>query len=235
MRTAFFPTRTLASLPADNTEALAALCTEFERFDGHARESSEHHDDYVEALSILRAFAGAREAQIPPLPELGAQRHQNIASIKNYFTQLRDNVRAQLSSRHAKGYFESKTEQYLSVFAKLSVYEFSDPDFKRVQELVNELRDLFQSNSLMSDDQKRRLLRKLEGFRAELHHKTNDIERFWGFLGEASIAMRKFGQDFNPIAERVLELARITIRVIFTKEGIKALPELSQLLDPTAK
>ncbi len=232
MKTAFFPVRTLAALPADNTEALAALCTEFERFDGHARESSEHHDDYVEALGILKAFSAARDAQIAPLPDLGPQRHQNIASVKSYFTALRDNVRAQLSSRHAKTYFDSKTEQYLSVFTKLSGYEFTDPDFKRVQDLVNELRDMMQASTLMADDQKRRLLRKLEGFRAELHRKTNDIERFWGFLAEAMIAVRKFGEDFQPIAERILELARITIGVIFAKEGVRALPELSQLVAP---
>ncbi len=233
MRTAFFPVRTLASLPADNTEALAALCTEFERFDGHARESSEHHDDYVEALGLLKAFSAARDARIPPLPELGPQRHQNMASVKAYFNQVRDNARTELASRHAKGYFDSKTEQYLSVFSKLSGYEFSDPDFKRVQDLVNELRELMQASTLMSDDQKRRMLRKLEGFRGELHRKTNDIERFWGFLAEATIAIRKFGQDFKPIGDRVLELAGITIAVIFAKEGVKALPELSRLVCPS--
>ncbi|HEY5914854.1 MAG TPA: hypothetical protein VJA21_30045 [Verrucomicrobiae bacterium] len=232
MRTAFFPVRMLASLPADNAEALAAICTEFERFDGHARESPEHHDDYVEALGILRAFATARDAQIAPPPDLGPQRHQNITGVKYYFTQLRDDTRAQLASRHAKGYFESKTDQYLSVFAKISGYEFSDPDFKRLLDLINELRDLIPASTLMGDEQRRRLLRKLESFRAELHRRTNDIERFWGFLGEASIAMRKFGEDFSPIGERVLEIARITIGVIFAREGVKALPELSQLLAP---
>ena len=222
----------LAALPADNTEALAALCTEFERFDGHARESSEHHDDYVEALGILKAFAASRDARIPALPELGPQRHQNMAAVKSYFNQVRDNARTELVSRHAKGYLDSKTEQYLSVFARLSAYEFSDPDFKRVQDLVNELRELMQSSTLMTDDQKRRLLRKLEGFRAELHRKTNDLERFWSFLGEAAIAIRKFGEDFKPIADRIMELARITLGVIFAKEGIKALPEMSELVGP---
>src|SRR5947209_10213963 len=112
MKTAFFPAKTLSHLPADNFEGLAALCTEFERFDGHARQSPEHHDDYVEALSILRAFAMAREAKIPPFPEIGSQRHQNVSNIAGYFAQVRTAVRAELTSRHAKGYFETKTEEY---------------------------------------------------------------------------------------------------------------------------
>ena len=78
MKTAFFPAKILAHLPGDNCEALAALCTEFERFDGHARQLPEHHDDYVEALSILKAFALARNAKVQPFPEISPQRHQNI-------------------------------------------------------------------------------------------------------------------------------------------------------------
>jgi len=230
MRTAFFPPKTLNTLPADNTEALASLCAEFERFEGHARQLPEHHDDYVEALSILRAFAMARDARVEPFPEIGPQRHQNISSINNYFTQLRTTVRTELSRRHSRGYFESKTEEYVALFSKASVYEFADLDFSRVQSLVNELRELIRGSSLISEEHKGRLLRKLEAMRGELHKKTNDIDRFWGFLGEAGIAMRKFGEDLKPISDRVLELGSIVIAVIFAREGIKALPEVSQLL-----
>jgi hypothetical protein len=232
MRTAFFPARTLSSLPADNIEALAVLCAEFERFEGHARQLPEHHDDYVEALSILRAFAMAREAKLEPFPEVGPQRHQNITGVASYFGQLRTSVRGELSSRHSKGYFESKTEEYVALFSKASVYEFPENDFKRAQSLVIELRDLIRDSTLITEEHKRRLLRKLDAMRGELHRKTNDIDRFWGFIGEAGIAMRKFGEDLAPISERVLELGGIVIGVIFAKEGIRALPEVSQILLP---
>ena len=230
MRTAFFPARTLSSLPADNTEALAMLCAEFERFEGHARQLPEHHDDYVEALSILRAFAMARDAKLEALPEIGAQRHQNISGISSYFGQLRTAVRSELSTRNSRTYFETKTEEYMALFVKAAVYEFSEPEFKRVQDLLNQLRDLIRGSTLISEEHKRRLLRKLEAMRGELHKKTSDIDRFWGFLGEAGIAMRKFGEDLKPISERVLELGTIVLGVIFAKEGIKALPEVGQIL-----
>lgn len=232
MKTAFFPVKMLSHLPADNFEALAALCTEFERFDGHARQLPEHHDDYVEALGILRAFAAARDAQLESLPEIGPQRHQNIANITAYFGRLRTNVRSELTKRHARGYFEVKTEEYLSLFSRVPMYEFPEPDFQRAQVLINELRELLHASALLGDDQRRRLVRKLDATRGELHKKTTDIDRFWGFLGEASIAMRKFGADLEPISHRVLELARIIIGVIFAREGIRALPELRQLLCP---
>src|SRR3954471_13275942 len=232
MRTAFFPPKTLSYLPADNIEALAVLCAEFERFDGHARQLPEHHDDYVEALSILRAFAMARDAKLDAFPELGPQRHQNVTNIAAYFGRLRNHVRAELTNRHARGYFDSKTDEYISLFSKASIYEFSEPDFRRVQDLLNELRELIRNSTLITDEHKRRLLRRLEAMASELRRRTNDIDRFWGFIGEAGIAMRKFGEDLAPISERVLELGGIVVNVIFAKEGIKALPEVSQILLP---
>lgn len=213
-------------------EALAALCGEYERFEGHARQLPDHHGDYVEALSILRGFAIARETSMEKFPEIGPQRHQNIANITAYFTRLRDLVRTELSGRYSRGYFETKTEEYVALFSRVSVYEFSDTDFKRVHELIRELRDLIRNSTLISEEHKRRLLRRLEAMHAELHKKTSDIDRFWGFIGEAGIAMRKFGEDLAPISERVLELGGIVITVIFAKEGIKALPEVSQIVLP---
>jgi hypothetical protein len=232
MKTAFFPPKLLQGLPADNVEALAALCGEFERFDGHARQLPEHHGDYVEALSILRGFAIARALTLETFPQIGPQRHQNVANVTAYFGRLRDQTRTELSGRYSRGYFETKTEEYVALFSRVSVYEFSDAEFKRVHELVRELRDLIRSSSLITDEHKRRLLRRLEAMQGELHKKTSDIDRFWGFIGEAGIAMRKFGEDLAPISERVLELGGIVITVIFAKEGIKALPEVSQMVLP---
>jgi len=232
MKTAFFPPKLLQTLPSDNIEALAAICGEFERFDGHARQLPEHHGDYVESLSILRAFAIARDARLEAFPEIGPQRHRNVANVTAYFARLRDMVRTELSGRYSKGYFETKTEEYVALFSRVSVYEFSDTDFKRVHDLIRELRELIRASTLITDDHKRRLLRRLEAMHAELHKKTSDIDRFWGFIGEAGIAMRKFGEDLAPISERVLELGGIVITVIFAKEGIKALPEISQIVLP---
>ena len=232
MKTAFFPAKTLAHLPADNTEALTILCGEFQRFDGHARQLPEHHDDYVEALGILRGFAMARQATLPAFPEISAQRHENISRITAYFTQLREATRTELAGRHSRNYFETKTEEYMALFAKAQVYEFSEAEFKRVHDLANELRELIRGSSLIGEDHRRRLLRRLEAMQAELRKKTNDIDRFWGFLGEAAITMRKFGEDLQPVSDRVLELGRIIMGVILGKEGIKALPELGQIILP---
>src|SRR5438552_3800798 len=142
MKTAFFAAKTLNELPSDNFEALAALCAEFDRFHGFARQLPEHHNDYVEALSILRGFAMAREAKLTPFPELGSQRHQNVSKVVEYFNQLRTVVREELTHRYSQGHFDAKTEEYVALFSKASAYEFSEADFKRVQDLISQLREL---------------------------------------------------------------------------------------------
>ncbi len=232
MKTAFFPAKTLSHLPGDNLEALAALCAEFERFEGHARQLPEHHDDYVEALGILRGFVMARDARLDSFPEIVSQRHQNIANIGTFFTQVRTRVRTDLAGRHSRGYFESKTEEYLSLFARAQVYEFGEAQFKRIQELITELSDLCRDSTLIAEEHKRRLLRRLDAARCELHRKTTEIDRFWSFLAEAGITMRKYGEDLKPISDRVRELASLILAVVLAKEGIKGLPEMADLLCP---
>ena len=121
MKTAFFPPKLRQGLPGDNVEALAALCGEFERFDGHARQLPEHHGDYVEALSILRGFAIARELNLDAFPQIGPQQHQNVANVSTYFSRLRDQTRSELTGRYSRGYFETKTEEYVALFSRVSV------------------------------------------------------------------------------------------------------------------
>jgi len=72
----------------------------------------------------------------------------------------------------------------------------------------------------------------LEAMQGELHKKTSDIDRFWGFIGEVGINIRKFGENMRPISERVQELGKIVIAVIYAKEGIPLPPEVSKFLLP---
>ena len=66
---------------------------------------------------------------------------------------------------------------------------------------------------------------------SEIHKKSSDIDRFWGFVAEAGIVTRKFGEDMKPISDRVTELGKIVIAVIMSKEGIQALPDITKLLE----
>jgi hypothetical protein len=227
-----FTPELLLNLPANNEAALQTLCEEFIRFNKEAMNSPAHHDDYIEALGILRAFGDHRKIKFNKLPAISQKTEENISSIISFFVGLQHEVNASVAMRNAQVHLTAKTEEYASLFAGIPAYEFTDEEYKKLQDLISELRDLITMSKLISDDHRRRLLRRLEAMQGELHKKTSDIDRFWGFIGEAGIAVRKFGEDMKPISDRVQALGHIVIGVILAKEGIHALPEITKLLGP---
>jgi hypothetical protein len=230
MLSQFFSRELLLSLPPDNDEALLVIGEEFRKFDQSITTNKiAKHSDYVELLSLLKAFCEHRNLTAE-LPVLGTDILVNIINIEKVFSDLITSASGRITRRDTASEFQEKHAGYRDLFAGISAYEFSDQDYLRVQQLINELRDLISNSQLITSDHKRRLLRRLEAMQSELHKRSSDIDRFWGFIGEAGIAVRKFGEDIKPISERVQELGRIVIAVIFAKEGIQALPEITQLL-----
>lgn len=91
-------------------------------------------------------------------------------------------------------------------------YEFTEGDIKRIQTLVNELREQISNSTLFEDDHKNRLLKRLETLQSEMHKKMSDVDKLWGLVGDAGIALGKFGKDAKPLVDRVKELTQITWR-----------------------
>jgi hypothetical protein len=88
-------------------------------------------------------------------------------------------------------------------------YEFSQGDLERIQSLLNDLRGLVSAATGFADDHQRRLLKRLEAMQSELHKRVSDLDRFWGFVGEAGVVLAKLGNDAKPIVDRVREIADI--------------------------
>jgi hypothetical protein len=227
MKSGLFTEEFLQNLPSDILEASELICKEFDRL--YLSTEGRAYNDYVEAYAILQAFSNSRQ-RAESFPQLGISQQDNVLAITTVFGNIKKAAEANLIRRRSQGMLTTKTLEYEAVFAKASYYEFSETDFNRIQVLMNEMRDLIRESALITADHKRRLLIRLEAMQAELHKKTRDIERFWSFIGEAGIVIRKFGEDAKPITDRVQELGKIVIAVIMAKEGIKALPEISKLL-----
>jgi hypothetical protein len=110
-------------------------------------------------------------------------------------------------------------------------YDFQPDDFARIQKLISELRTLIASSNLLGSQHRLRLLKRLEAMQSELHEKNSDIDRFWGFIGEVGVAVRKFGDDLKPISDRAHELAKLVLIALAVKEGISTLPGALKLLE----
>jgi hypothetical protein len=88
-------------------------------------------------------------------------------------------------------------------------YEFLESDFKRLQELITELRALTTDSGELDESHRRRLLKRIEKVQMELNKKMSSLDVFWGMFGEAGVILGKFGQDVKPLVGRMGEVLRI--------------------------
>lgn len=233
MKTEFFPIKFVEGLPTDDIDALTAICEEFAKFENQVGGNREFFDDYLEILCIMEAFAQHRGiGNIDPVNAASASVPDNIAAIRWRFGRLSVQATQRRTVRYIQGQLASKKQHYSALFAGLTAYEFSEAEYAKIQALITELRELIVTNSDFTEGHRSRMLKRLEAMQGELHKKTSDIDRFWGFIGEVGINMRKFGENMKPISDRVRELAAIVIAVICAKEGIPLPPEGIKALLP---
>ncbi|MES1931091.1 hypothetical protein T35B1_00675 [Salinisphaera shabanensis T35B1] len=99
-------------------------------------------------------------------------------------------------------------------------YEFSTGDIERIQTLINELRHHLAQLGDIEDEHRQRLMRRLEKLQSELHKRMSDVDRFWGLVGDAGVALGKFGEAAKPIVDRIREIADIVWRTQARSEGL---------------
>lgn len=114
-------------------------------------------------------------------------------------------------------------------------YTFSDEDLKRAQEILNQLRDHINESQLFEPDHKRRLLLRIEAAQTELHKSVSDLDRFWGFVGDAGVAIGKFGNDAKPFVDRIRELTQLIWRTQASAERLPSSAELPSLNPPSSE
>jgi len=228
MKSQFFSRELIAQLPEDTDEAIVTLATEYHRMVSSLGGSRDFDHDFLEVYALIDAFIASRELtfRLPPATPPNIDRQGVLGELIS----AKNSAEQRIYQRDAKAHFESKSDEYRALLSKAPTYEFSDDEFTRLQLLVSEIRSEIQKAVLITEDHKRRLLRRLEAMQAELHKKTSEIDRFWGFIAEAGIVARKFGEDLKPLNDRVVELGKIVTAVIMTKEGIQALPEIAKIL-----
>lgn len=172
-------------------------------------EESQWVDSYdllLEALAILEIYS-ARYSLGLTLPKIGtdSNRGEEASRIGTYFHQLKEKTLKILN----KTKYENLKENFQRKLGGKFLYEFSQGDFDRVQTLTHELRKLISSSSELNKEYKMRLLARLERFQQELHKKMSNLDRCWGLIGEAGIALGKFGNDAKPFLDYIKEIAQI--------------------------
>lgn len=132
----------------------------------------------------------------------------DVIKIEVFF----NTVKKEFNKKNTLVKFNTTKSRFDALLAQSFSYEFSQGDLDRVQKLINELREEINTSSLFEQKHKARLLKRLEKLQAELHKKMSDIDAFWGLVGDAGVAIGKFGKDAKPFVDRIREITDIVWR-----------------------
>lgn len=218
----------LAELSTDPLEGVIALCERFLEIAGHNNDLEVGH--YLDALAAILAFCDSRGIAYDP-PNLPDTHEGVFRTVFGWIQSLQQSKRAELLRQDTTSGLSVRRALYAERFGGAQGYDFSPEDFAQIQKLISELRELIASSRLLDSRHRLRLLKRLEAMQVELHERNSDIDRFWGFIAEVGVAVRKFGEDLKSISDRAHELAKLVVAAIMVKEGITALPTIVKLLE----
>ncbi len=197
----------LDSLPEDPILAGKNICERF--FTCHRQLQSqqkkeEYYEQYLCAIGLLTAFSESYKLDLR-IPDITGAKDADIVRISRAVATFSET----LNMTMARVISEGAARRFSARFGKIFAYEFSEGDLKRIQVLIDELRESISSSDLFEENHKQRLLKKLESLQSELHKKMSSLDKLWGFVGEAGIVLGKFGKDAKPFVDRITEILRI--------------------------
>ena len=169
--------------------------------------TKSNHDIAIEIYALLNELIAAELINYDlPNFEITGVLEPDCNQVRDYVFKLGKHF----SERERQLNLENFRRLFKVGIGKTFAYEFSQGDFEKIQSLINELRELITRASGLEKEHQRRLLGRLERLQSEMHKKVSDLDRFWGLIGDAGVALGKLGNDAKPIVDRIREIAEIT-------------------------
>lgn len=217
----------VSTVDDDPIEAARAICNRVHRelIDGTGWTSHEY-SCMLEGYALLQTMIEADLLKITANTLiLTGTLEEDCPSLSAFIREVQSKVEV-LATHSNLDRLKSRFAQTLkSGFA----YEFSQADLERIQKLVNELRDQVSSSPVFEEQHRTRLMKRLENLQRELHKRVSDLDRFWGLIGDAGVAIGRFGKDAKPIVERITEIAQIVWHTQAQSEGLPSTTEMPLL------
>lgn len=201
----------LKSMPTDFNLAVDYICDSFFNDLNTLRgltsvsQSVKNHDLFIEYYFFTQAYLESKKFDSMVNPKLSSNKKANMDNIATYFQNLRGVIKKRLD----EDLLVRTENKYKVLFDNVFSYTFTDGDLKRIQQLVNELRDNIVTSGLFTGEHKDRILKRLEKFQRELHKKVSNLDSFWALIGDAGIILGKFGKDAKPFVDRIREILEI--------------------------
>lgn len=227
-RTLVFDEQCLAELPEDPVEALAALLFSIDDriapiIDDQYTVEFESREERQLCIAVVRELLVAVVAQSESRGFTAPRAfgstdwvHADDLELAGLLLALRREatrvLEAERIDEHARSFRAIRHGRF--------AYRFSGKDLARVQELINETRDAIAETEGITEEHRQRLMGKLEALQRELHRSMSNLDRFYGLLADASVLMRKVGEDAKPVVDRIGEICEIVWKVQAKAEGI---------------
>lgn len=215
----------MEALPTDMVEAGKLMCELY--FENRKVVNDNHIEDmyYNELLDSYIAIEEFTNVNMPNKIDsfqFTKNRTTNTIFINNYFSKIYE----YLNTQEEEYRMESARNRYKTLFDNSFSYRFTEGDLKRIQTLINTLRESINESNLFEDNHKTRLLGRLEKLQKELHKKMSNIDVMWGFIGDAGVVLGKFGENAKPFVDIIKEITQIAWR---TQAAAEELPSGSSI------
>lgn len=217
-----------ASLPEDSLEAIEKVVDDFlgknmNLLHNTVMLTDEKSITYLRAFALLYSLAKQCEFPLPQYRTIdGYPTSKSIAKVFEESKSNLDTVYKGIITQRNESRFHALIESFDGIIKKEFAYEFSEGDFKRIQKLIDELRHIITESAEFEDDHKRRVIKKLEKLQVELNKRMSSLDVFWGLLGEAGVALGKFGKDAKPFVDSITELLGIAWRTQAMAEQLES-------------
>ncbi len=207
-----FEEQFVQTLRSDPLGGAVSICDRIFSLQAFGTEwDAQDYDRLLEGFALLQGMESAGLIDLPPImfdPEMPVGLNDDCAELQRFLHCVRELCVAEIS----KNKYASQAAHFKTLLGAAFVYEFTQGDLDRIQELLGQLRMQIRDSDLFTDEHRRRLLLKLEKLQAELHKKMSSLDRLWGITGELGVVLGKFGEDAKPLVDRFKEIMQITWR-----------------------
>lgn len=168
--------------------------------------SEDDHDLLLEGAALLLQL---QEDQLISHRVSHPDMDGSMGVVCNQLRKFLQDAQDELLGQTSANKLDSLKKRFAVTVSSGFGYEFTDGDLKRIQQLINDLREMVRASTELDEGHKQRMLKRLEKMQAELHKKMSDISRFYELMGDAGVALGKLGEGAKPIVEAIKELAGI--------------------------
>ena len=213
------------NLPTDSQRAIIRVCNDFVA-SFCTTDDVDFDDEYGQPLaawSLILELCDRADLE-PPAVDLTGANDTDAANISEAICVMGPEISLSLATESVK----RMRARYATQLEGVPLYQVSDEGLSLIHQRLTDLRGLIQASDVLNDDQRKRLLGRLDRLQPELHTKMSSLDGLFGFVFEFSALDAKMGADAKPFIDRAKDIARVAAASYAIASGMEPsdLPEM---------